>query len=88
MALAAGLWIGAASPAPAFDFFGLWPGGEEPPKASHELLPYVVKFAIEGPGPAPETLADASSLQSLRKDPPQGCSTLYTESDLQHVLTK
>jgi translocation and assembly module TamA len=68
--LAAGLWMAAASAAPAFDFFGLWPGAEPPPKPSSDLLPYVVKFTVEGSGPAPETLSDASSLQSLRKDPP------------------
>lgn len=67
-AIGAALAPGAAV---AFDGFGLWPEADAPIAASPHALPYKVAFTLpEGSGVSVGTLRDASSLYSLRKDPP------------------
>jgi translocation and assembly module TamA len=68
VAIGAVLAPGAAA---AFDGFGLWPQTDAPIAASPNALPYKVTFTLpEGAGVSVSTLRDASSLYSLRKDPP------------------
>ena len=68
IAFCAALAPGAAG---AFDGFGLWPEADEPVAASPNALPYKVTFTLpEGSGVSVSTLREASSLYSLRKDPP------------------
>ena len=61
----------APSAAVAFDGFGLWPEADAPIAASPHALPYKLTFTVpDGSGVSVSTLRDASSLYSLRKDPP------------------
>ena len=61
----------APSAAGAFDGFGLWPEADAPIAASPHALPYKLTFTVpEGSGVSVSTLRDASTLYSLRKDPP------------------
>ena len=55
----------------AFDFFGLWGSDETPPPVSRTAISYAVTVDIEGGDGALKTaVTDASSLYTLRKDPP------------------
>ncbi|HXT07572.1 MAG TPA: BamA/TamA family outer membrane protein [Roseiarcus sp.] len=68
VAVGAALAPGAAV---AFDGFGLWPEADTPIAASAHALPYKLKFTLpQGSGVSLATLRGASSLYSLRKDPP------------------
>jgi len=73
-------------PAVAFDFFGLFRGsGEAPPPPNPDTLPYSLDFTVAGDADnLVQTLKDASTLQSLRADPPPDADALVrrAEADL------
>jgi len=88
LVILAGLLSGglSAPPAIAFDFFGLFGGGEEkPPPPNAETLPYNVDFTVVGADKnLLQILKDASTLQSLKGDPPPDADSLVrrAEADL------
>jgi translocation and assembly module TamA len=73
-------------PAVAFDFFGLFGGGdEEPPPPNAETLPYSLGFTVpDNDKTIVQILKDASTLQSLKGDPPPDADSLVrrAEADL------
>jgi translocation and assembly module TamA len=73
-------------PAIAFDFFGLFGGGDEaPPPPNAETLPYNLDFTVVGADKdLVQILKDASTLQSLKNDPPPDADSLVrrAEADL------
>lgn len=72
LVVAAAIAGAAASPARAFDFFGLF-GSDGPPKPSASALPYDVTFDIKGDDDVESALQDSSNLYKLRTDaPPDG----------------
>jgi len=84
----AGLLSGGLSipPAIAFDFFGLFGGSDEaPPLPNAQTLPYNLDFTVVGADKnLVQTLKDASTLQSLKSDPPPDADSLVrrAEADL------
>ncbi len=86
--LIAGLLSGGLSipPAIAFDFFGLFGGGDEtPPPPNAETLPYSLDFTVVGADKTlVQNLKDASTLQRLTSDPPPDAESLVrrAEADL------
>jgi translocation and assembly module TamA len=84
----AGLLSGGLSipPAVAFDFFGLFGGGEDkPPSPNASSLPYSLEFTVTGDERSVvQTLKDASTLRSLTDDPPPDAESLVrrAEADL------
>ncbi|WP_414471297.1 autotransporter assembly complex protein TamA [Microvirga sp. M2] len=87
LAILAGLLSAAVSvpPAIAFDFFGLFGGSDEPPPPNAETLPYNLDFSVVGGDKdLVQILKDASTLQSLRSDPPPDAEALVrrAEADL------
>jgi translocation and assembly module TamA len=60
--------------AEAFDFFGLFGSDDTPPAVSRAAIPYMLTVEVAGdPSGLKDTVRDASSLYSLRKDaPPDG----------------
>jgi translocation and assembly module TamA len=60
--------------AEAFDFFGLFGSDDKPPEVSRVAIPYALTVQVPGdPAGLKDTVRDASSLYSLRKDaPPDG----------------
>ncbi len=70
-------------PAMAFDFFGLFRGGDEaPPPPNADTLPYALDFKVVGEDKdLVQALKDASSLQSLRSDPPPDAESLVRRAD-------
>ena len=60
--------------AEAFDFFGLFGSDDKPPEVSRASIPYALTVEVAGdPSGLKDTVRDASSLYSLRKDaPPDG----------------
>ncbi len=61
----------AIAPAEAFDFFGLFGSGEEPPPPSPETLPYKVEFAgVDDDKALAQNLKDASNVWRLRRQSP------------------
>ncbi len=81
--LSAGVSIPSAI---AFDFFGLFGGGDEaPPPPSADTLPYSLDFTVVGNEKnLVQILKDASTLQSLTGDPPPDADALVrrAEADL------
>ena len=73
-------------PAAAFDFFGLFGGSDEaPPPPNANTLPYSLDFTVTGGDKKlVQILKDASTLQSLRSDPPPDAESLVrrAEADL------
>lgn len=90
--LLAGLLSGGVPVAPAFafDFFGLFGGSDEaPPPPSADRLPYALGFTIVGNDKnLLQALKDASTLQSLRGDPPPDAASLVrrAEADLPRLI--
>ena len=88
LVLLAGLASGGLSipPAIAFNFFGLFGGGDEtPPPPNAQTLPYSLDFSVVGEDKAlVQILKDASTLQSLKGDPPPDAESLVrrAEADL------
>ena len=87
LALAGALSAGVAIPrALAFDFFGLFGSGDEaPPAPSADTLPYALEFSVVGNDKnLVQILKDASTLQSLKGDPPPDADSLVrrAEADL------
>jgi translocation and assembly module TamA len=73
----------------AFDFFGLWGSDETPPPVSRTAISYAVTVDIEGGDGALKTaVTDASSLYTLRKDPPPDGDALArrAESDFGPII--
>lgn len=80
--LSAGAW---SSPAYAFDFFGLFGKDDEPPAPTADTLPYALEFSVVGSDKnLTQILKDASTLQSLKGDPPPDADSLVrrAEADL------
>nr|WP_246215732.1 autotransporter assembly complex family protein [Microvirga makkahensis] len=73
-------------PAIAFDFFGLFGGRDEaPPPPNAQTLPYNLDFTVAGGDKdLVQVLKDASTLQSLKGDPPPDAEALVrrAEADL------
>ncbi|WP_343039302.1 autotransporter assembly complex family protein [Microvirga makkahensis] len=88
LVLLAGLLSGGLSipPAIAFDFFGLFGGRDEaPPPPNAQTLPYNLDFTVAGGDKdLVQVLKDASTLQSLKGDPPPDAEALVrrAEADL------
>nr|WP_255726744.1 autotransporter assembly complex family protein [Microvirga sp. ACRRW] len=88
MVILAGLLSGGLSipPANAFDFFGLFGSSDEtPPPPNANTLPYSLDFTVVGNDKnLVQTLKDASTLQSLKGDPPPDADALVrrAEADL------
>lgn len=86
MILAGFLSVGAPfPPALAFDFFGLFRGGDEAPPPNADTLPYSLEIHVAGDDrKLVQILEDASTLQSLRGDPPPDADGLVrrAEADL------
>lgn len=88
----AGLLSGGLSipPAIALDFFGLFRGSDEaspPPNA--DTLPYALDFTVvDGDKNLTQNLKDASTLQSLKSDPPPDADSLVrrAEADLPRLI--
>lgn len=80
----------AVAPAMAFDFFGLFRGSDDaPPPPSPDTLPYALDFTVAGEEKKLlQTLKDASTLQSLRGDPPADAISLVrrAEADLPRLI--
>lgn len=72
------------SPAGAFDFFGLFSlGDEKPPAPSADALPYSLDFDVAGDDrKLVQVLKDASTLQSLKGDPPPDADALIRRAEL------
>ncbi|MGA8582665.1 MAG: BamA/TamA family outer membrane protein [Roseiarcus sp.] len=73
----------------AFDFFALWGSDENPPPVSRTAISYAVTVDIEGGDGALKTaVTDASSLYTLRKDPPPDGDALArrAESDFGPII--
>ena len=73
----------------AFDRFGLWGSDETPPPVSRTAISYAVTVDIEGGDGALKTaVTDASSLYTLRKDPPPDGDALArrAESDFGPII--
>ena len=77
----------AASPAIAFDLFGMFGSEEEPPAPSGETLPYSVKFQGLEDDDVLQALQDTSTLYRLRQDaPPDGEGIVRrAEADLRRL---
>jgi translocation and assembly module TamA len=88
LTILAGLLSGGLSvpPAIAFDFFGLFRGSDEtPPAPNADTLPYSLDFTVAGGDKnLVQTLKDASTLQSLKSDPPPDADSMVrrAEADL------
>ncbi|SCZ07380.1 autotransporter assembly complex protein TamA [Microvirga guangxiensis] len=88
LAILAGLLSAGVSipSAVAFDFFGLFGGGdEEPPPPNASTLPYSLDFTVVGNDKSiVQTLKDASTLQTLKGEPPPDAEALVrrAEADL------
>jgi len=83
----AGLLSGATpiQPASAFDLFGLFRSSNEAPPPGPDTLPYALEFSVIGSDKnLVQILKDASTLQSLRGDPPPDAESLVrrAEADL------
>lgn len=78
------------SPAIAFDLFGLFRGSDEAsPSPNAETLPYALDFTVAGGDKTLiQNLKDASTLQSLRSDPPADADSLVrrAEADLPRLV--
>jgi translocation and assembly module TamA len=73
------------APAIAFDLFGLFGKGDETPPPTADTLPYALDFSVVGNDRNfIQILKDASSLQSLKGDPPPDADSLVrrAEADL------
>ena len=73
----------------AFDFFAPWGSDENPPPVSRTAISYAVTVDIEGGDGALKTaVTDASSLYTLRKDPPPDGDALArrAESDFGPII--
>lgn len=71
VALAASATLFAGADARAFSFFGLWGSDDNPPAVSRAAVSYKVTIeVVGGDGAIKSAVMDASSLYSLRKDPP------------------
>ena len=77
----------AASPAIAFDLFGMFGSEEEPPAPSGDTLPYSVKFQGLEDDDVLQALQDTSTLYRLRQDaPPDGEGIVRrAEADLRRL---
>jgi translocation and assembly module TamA len=88
----AGLLLGGTSltPAIALDLFGWLRGDSDaPPPPSPNALPYSLDFAVSGDNKdLVQILKDASTLQSLQKDPPPDAAALASraEADLPRLV--
>src|ERR1700722_18780940 len=75
--------------AQAFDFFGLFGSDDKPPEVSRAAIPYALTVEVAGdPSGLKDTVRDASSLYSLRKDAPADGEALArrAESDFAPVI--
>jgi translocation and assembly module TamA len=75
--------------AEAFDFFGLFGSDDKPPEVSRAAIPYALTVEVAGdPSGLKDTVRDASSLYSLRKDPPPDGEALArrAQSDFAPVI--
>ncbi len=75
--------------AEAFDFFGLFGSDDTPPAVSPAAIPYTLTVQVTGdPSGLKDTVRDASSLYSLRKDAPPDGEALArrAESDFAPVI--
>jgi translocation and assembly module TamA len=75
--------------AEAFDFFGLFGSDDKPPEVSRAAIPYALTVEVAGdPSGLKNTVRDASSLYSLRKDPPPDGEALArrAQSDFAPVI--
>jgi translocation and assembly module TamA len=75
--------------AEAFDFFGLFGSDDKPPEASRAAIPYMLTVEVAGdPSGLKDTVRDASSLYSLRKDAPADGEALArrAQSDFAPVI--
>ncbi len=73
----------------AFDFFGLFGSDDTPPAVSRASIPYALTVEVAGdPSGLKETVRDASSLYSLRKDAPADGEALArrAQSDFAPVI--
>ena len=77
----------AASPAAAFDLFGLFGSEEEPPAPSREAVPYTVKISGIDDDDVLQALQDTSTLYRLRQEaPPDGEGVVRrAEADLRRL---
>ena len=87
MLLCLALAWSAASPAAAFDLFGLFGSEEAPPAPSRDALPYSVKFQGVEEDDVLQALKDTSSLHRLRQEaPPDGEGVVRrAEADLRRL---
>jgi translocation and assembly module TamA len=86
--LAAGGSLLAVAPANAFDIFGLF-GSETPPVARRDAVPYVLTIdGLSDNATAETALKDASTLESLRTEPPTDGEelALRVEADLPRLV--
>jgi translocation and assembly module TamA len=75
--------------AEAFDFFGLFGSDDTPPEVSRAAIPYMLTVEVAGdPSGLKDTVRDASSLYSLRKDAPADGEALArrAQSDFAPVI--
>ncbi|MFC5083986.1 autotransporter assembly complex protein TamA [Microvirga arabica] len=74
--------------AAAFDLFGWFGGGDEPPPPSAEALPYSLDYAVGDTKNLEQILKDASTLQSLQEEPPPDAAALVAraEADLPRLI--
>ncbi len=75
--------------AEAFDFFGLFGSDDKPPEVSRAAIPYMLTVEVAGdPSGLKDTVRDASSLYSLRKDAPADGEALArrAQSDFAPVI--
>lgn len=79
--------LSAATPAVAFDFFGLFGSSDKPPEIVPDALSYSLEIAIVGQNPDDKTdikqaLRDASTLYKLRQDRPIDGEALFRRAQI------